>query len=32
MKKTLMNLAFGLMFLTGFGILAYPTISSTVDT
>ena len=32
MKKTLMNLAFGLMFLTGFGILAYPTISDQWNT
>lgn len=32
MKKTLINLCFGLLFLTGFGILAYPTISDQWNT
>ncbi len=32
MKRTLINLAFGLLFLTGFGILAYPTVSDQWNT
>lgn len=32
MKKILLNLVFGLLFLTGFGILAYPTISDQWNT
>lgn len=32
MKRTLINLAFGLLFLTGFGILAYPTVSGQWNT
>ncbi len=32
MKRTLINLAFGLLFLTGFGILSYPTISDQWNT
>lgn len=32
MKRILINLIFGLMFLTGFGILAYPTISDQWNT
>ena len=27
MKRTILNLLFGLLFLAGFGILAYPTVS-----
>lgn len=32
MKKTLINLCFGLLFLIGFGILAYPTVSDQWNT
>ena len=32
MKRTLINLAFGLLFLSGFGILAYPTVSDQWNT
>ena len=32
MKKMLINVVFGLMFLTGFGILAYPTVSDQWNT
>lgn len=32
MKRILINLAFGLLFLTGFGILAYPTVSDQWNT
>ncbi len=32
MKRILINLAFGLLFLTGFGILSYPTISDQWNT
>ena len=32
MKRTMINLFFGLLFLTGFGILAYPTISDQWNT
>ena len=32
MKRTLINLAFGLLFLIGFGILAYPTVSDQWNT
>ena len=32
MRRILINLIFGLMFLTGFGILAYPTISDQWNT
>lgn len=32
MKRTLINLAFGLLFLVGFGILAYPTVSDQWNT
>lgn len=32
MKRTLINLAFGLLFLVGFGILSYPTISDQWNT
>ena len=32
MKRTLLNLLFGLLFLAGFGILAYPTISDQWNT
>ena len=32
MKRTLLNLFFGLLFLAGFGILAYPTISDQWNT
>lgn len=32
MKRTLINRAFGLLFLTGFGILAYPTVSDQWNT
>ena len=32
MKRTLINLAFGLLFLVGFGVLSYPTISDQWNT
>ena len=32
MKRKLINLVFGLMFLTGFGVLAYPTVSDQWNT
>ena len=32
MKRKLLNLLFGLIFLTGFGILTYPTISDQWNT
>ena len=32
MKKTLLNLVFGLLFLAGFLVLAYPTISDKWNT
>ena len=32
MKKILINMVFGIMFLTGFGILTYPTVSDQWNT
>ena len=32
MRRTIVNLLFGLLFLTGFGVLAYPTISDQWNT